>query len=199
MAYDRALISKVRATYECNSLSFVEVHEMFSEIASHKTIEGWAKKDRDKGKPWEKNRYKNLEEAIEEVVTDSMEKLESEATIALKEKLTGTTVPVELMEDDVYLAALGTEKVKQVLTKKSYLEMMDENLLQAHTIAMNSGHINTKATFQMMVKSVVETKYGKNINLNTSTELTVIDKEELSGKSQSELLEMLNEVEDNNN
>ena len=198
MAYDESIKAKVRATYESENLSFRKVHEMFSsEILSHKTIESWAKADNERGLGWVKNRYSNLDEAIDSVVEQSISELIYNASKALKQELKrGGIVPLELIENSSYIDSLGEQQVKKALTKKSYMDMMDENLLEAHVLAKNSMNIGTKATFQMMIKSVVETKYGKNINLNAVSSSDSFNKEELAGKSEAELIEMLNNEKD---
>ena len=198
MAYDESIKAKVRATYESENLSFRKVHEMFSsEIPSHKTIESWAKADKERGLGWVKNRYSNLDEAIDSVVEQSISELKDNASKALKQELKrGGVVPLELVENSSYIDSLGEQQVKKALTKKSYMDMMDENLLEAHVLAKNSMNIGTKATFQMMIKSVVETKYGKNINLNNSNSSDIIDIGTMEGKTEAELLEMLNDLQD---
>ncbi len=198
MAYDETLKAKVRAGYESQNLSYRKLHEFYShEIPSHKTIESWAKADSAKGVPWLKNRYRNLSDAIDAVVEKGMDALHEEATSLIKNRLKeGQVVPVELVDNDAYIEALGKEEVVKVLTKKNYMEMMDSNLLEAQPIAKLSTHINVKATFQMMIKSVVETKYGKNINLNAVSSSDSFNKEELAGKSEAELIEMLNNEKD---
>lgn len=198
MAHDPQLISRVRALYESNNLSFKRLYEDFSEIsssvASHKTIEGWASADKKKGIPWIKNRYSSLAEAIDAVVEQNMEQLQNTATDAIKNQIKGV-VPAELIDDDTYLNALGENEVRKSLTKQGIVEMMEENLLDAFKLAKTSGHINTKATFQMMAKSVMESKYGKNINIGT-VDISNITEEELNNMSQQELIELANDLKE---
>jgi len=195
MAHDPQLISKVRATYESNNLSFRKVHELFAhEIPSHKTIEGWANKDKKEGSPWVKNRYPSLAEAIDAVVEQNMDALQEVATEAIKKQM-GGVVPVELVEDEAYLHALGESEVKKSLTKQGLVEMMEENLKEAYKLAQNSAHINTKATFQMMAKSVMEAKYGKNINIG-AVDMSNITNDEIAQMSQEQLIELANDLKD---
>jgi len=193
MAHDPQLISKVRATYESNNLSFRKVHELFShEIPSHKTIEGWASKDKKDGNPWIKNRYSSMSEAIDAIVEQNIEVLQDKATEAIKKQMKGI-VPVELVEDEAYIKALGESEVKKSLTKQGIVEMMEDNLLEAYTLAKKSGHINTKATFQMMAKSVMEAKYGKNINIG-AIDMSNITNDEIAQMSQEQLIELANDL-----
>jgi hypothetical protein len=196
MAYDQSLISRVRATYESQNLSIRDIHETFThEIPSHKTIETWALKAKKEGNPWVKNRYSSLDVAVESIVKENMDSLNSSATEALKEQMKKShVVPTELMEDDSYMEQLGKSKVKSALTKNDFVEMMEQNILDAQILAKNSIHINAKATFQMMLKSVVETKYGKNINLFAVNSEEVVG--DLKGKSDAELLEMLKDMKE---
>lgn len=193
MAHDPQLKSRVRATYESNNLSFVKVHELFPDIVSHKTIEGWARQDKKEGSPWVKNRYTSLAEAVDAVVEQNMEVLQESATNAIKKEMKG--VPVELVDDRAYIEALGKSEIKKSLTKKSLVEMMEENLLSAYDLARNSGHINTKATFQMMAKSVMESKYGKNINVGT-LDMSSINSDEIAQMSQEQLIELANDLKE---
>ena len=194
MAHDPQLKSKVRATYESNNLSFVKIHEIFShEIPSHKTIEGWATKDKKEGSPWVKNRYGSLKEAIDAVVEGNMEALRGVATEAIKKQM--GSVPVELVEDENYIKALGESEVKKSLSKHGLVEMMEDNLLDAYKLARRSGHINTKATFQMMAKSVMESKYGKNINIGAADMSSITD-EEITQMSQEQLIELANDLKE---
>lgn len=193
MAYDPQLKSKVRATYESNNLSFVRIHEMFShEISSNKTIEGWANRDKTEGSPWIKNRYGSLREAIDAVVEKNIENLQGVATEAIKKQM---EVPVELVENEAYIRELGVSEVKKSLTKHGLVEMMEENLLDAYKLARGSGHINTKATFQMMAKSVMESKYGKNINIGAA-DMSSITNEEITQMSQQQLIELANDLKE---
>ena len=194
MAHDPQLKSKVRATYESNNLSYVKIHEMFPDISSHKTIEGWANKDKKEGIPWVKNRYPSFAVAVDAIVELNAEKLKEMATEAIKKEM-GGTVPVELVGDEAYLEALGESEVKKSLTKHGLVEMMEENLLAAYRLASTSGHINTKATFQMMAKSVMEAKYGKNINVGT-VNMSDITNDEIAQMSQEQLVELANELKD---
>lgn len=196
MAHDPTIKSKVRATYESNNLSFKKVHEdfFFSDIPSHKTIEGWASADKKKGSPWVKNRYGSMSEAIDAVVEQNMEELKGSATDAIKNQMKGV-VPVELIDDEEYIKALGESEVKKSLTKHKIVEMMDENLLASYKLAQNSNHINTKATFQMMAKSVMEAKYGKNINVGT-LDMSNITDEELTQMNQEQLIELANDLKE---
>lgn len=193
MAHDPQLRSKVRATYESNNLSFVKIHEMFShEIPSHKTIEGWANKDKKEGSPWIKNRYGSLKEAIDAIVEQNMESLQDVAKEAIKKQM---KVPVELVADEAYLKALGENEIKKSLTRNGLMEMMESNLLAAYDLAQRSGHINTKATFQMMAKSVMESKYGKNINISAG-DMSSISDEEITQMSQEQLIELANDLKE---
>ena len=192
MAHDPQLKSKVRATYESNNLSFVKIHELFPDIVSHKTIEGWANRDKKEGSPWVKNRYTSLSEAIDAVVEKNMEALQESATRAIKKEM---AVPMELIDNKEYLKALGESEVKKSLTKNSLVEMMEENLLSAYDLAKSSPHINTKATFQMMAKSVMEAKYGKNINVGT-LDISSISNDEIAQMSQEQLIELANDLKE---
>jgi hypothetical protein len=136
-----------------------------------------------------------LDVAVESIVKENMDSLNSSATEALKEQMKKShVVPTELMEDDSYMEQLGKSKVKSALTKNDFVEMMEQNILDAQILAKNSIHINAKATFQMMLKSVVETKYGKNINLFAVNSEEVVG--DLKGKSDAELLEMLKDMKE---
>ena len=194
MAYDPTIKSKVRATYESNNLSFKKVHELFPDIPSHKTIEGWASADKKKDSPWVKNRYSSMSEAIDAVVEQNMEELQGSATDAIKNQMKGI-VPVELVDDEAYIKELGANEVKKSLTKHGLVEMMEDNLMDAFKLAKTSGHINTKATFQMMAKSVMEAKYGKNINVGT-LDMNNITNEEITQMSQEQLIELANDLKE---
>jgi len=194
MAHDPQLKSKVRATYESNNLSYVKIHEMFPDISSNKTIEGWAIKDKKEGSPWVKNRYPSFAVAVDAIVEQNAEALKEMATEAIRKQM-GGTVPVELVDDDAYINALGESEVRKSLTKHGLVEMMEDNLLAAYRLASSSGHINTKATFQMMAKSVMEAKYGKNINVGT-VDMSSITNDEIAQMSQEQLIELANDLKE---
>ncbi|SFV71392.1 hypothetical protein MNB_SV-13-1036 [hydrothermal vent metagenome] len=134
-----------------------------------------------------------MSEAVDAVVEANMEELKDVATQAIKQNM--QNVPVELMSDETYLSSLGENEVKKALTKQGLVEMMEENLLDAYTLAKNSLHINTKATFQMMAKSVMEAKYGKNINI-APVDMNSISSEEIAQMSQEQLIELANDLKE---
>jgi len=198
MAIDTNLKLEIRAYYEANNLSYSKVAQHFEDMGHQnykKSIEHWGRTDIPK---WEKNRYTNIQEAIDNLVDETLiDDIKDKAGVLIKASLSNNLNPeiqIDLEDLDKMSQYAVKELIFKTLNKHSLSAMMAQNLKRSETFAKNSKTIGAVKIHHDMLTSTYSTIHGKQtqISLANPTE-TVINQKELADMTTQELKEMIDE------
>jgi len=170
MAHDQDLKIKARAFYECNELSIAKVAAHFDALGYgdiKKSMENWARDEKQDGGKWVKGKYANMRDAVEALLPAGVL---AEVTDSMKETIIRGIMddggePLDVDVIDAEAEAVSQELIWQTLNKHNLLGMLTTNLKRAETSARGSTSIGVHATFHQMVTSTIQTVYGKKVEM----------------------------------
>ncbi len=184
---DPTLKVKIRAVYESHNLSVAKMMKERFEGAdvSIKTVESWISKE-----GWQKNKYKNLSLAMEEIIDKDIEEKLVKKGREIIEAEVFDRIDKDLEEE------ITKEAVRKALTSHSLMSMLGENLLRAEKFAKNSNGIGTNATFHAMLINTHQTLFGKEVRHRfIDDDKKHFSDEELAKMSEEELMQIVEILE----
>ena len=193
MAHDNDIKIKVRAFYECNSVSMSKVYEHFTSLGyevKQKTMEHWSSKEK-----WQKNKYSSIREAVSSLLPiEVMESVSSTVKDTIIDNMTaGAEGIIPSFVDDGMVEAVSEELIWQQLNKKALMGELAQNLKKTKIIANSSASMSIKATYHGMILSTIQTVHGKKVEMipqdPSNTIMSNIDAEKLSTEELLEIME----------
>ena len=190
MAHQDDLKIRMRAYYECNSLSYPKVTKHFEDLGyeiSVKTVQAWGGAE-----GWEKNKYADMSTAVEKLLPPEVL---NNVTDAMKQTIIdgianeGGVVDAEVIEAEA--EAVSRELIYKILSKENILGQMANNLQKAGLIASSSTSMGVKATYHGMLVSAKDAVYGKKVVMTPSDPNNLVSKDEdFEEMSKEQLLEI---------